>query len=266
MNEQTNLGNHIKKIYGYIRASRGGLLIAYTFMVTLNPGFGLDYSLMFNLIKIPSKTWQTVTMGGGCFVLGLLLLSWFWVTNSRHIEPVTHIYVWNVVAIFAFLGVMGIWVHADNPVFVYMGVTLLLVTQYLVVAVCILVGIQLISRYIEEGYESFAINAVVGINNIAANISQSFGTGPFSTYLQQSKFSDKSAFYVFVIFIESAIIPLVLFYYLISLKDGSPARKRINSLDSDERTRSASRHIGGSLLQPGLPQSGVTNRSGGTEL
>lgn len=256
------MGNHIKKIYGYLKASRGGLIIAYTFMVTLNPGMSLDYSLMFNLIKIPSKTWQTVTMGCGCFLLGLLLLSWFYVTNSRYIQPVTHIYVWNIVSIFAFLSVLGIWIHADNPVFVYAGTMLLLVIQYLVVAICILVGIQLISRYIEEGYESFAINAVVGINNIAANISQSFGTGPFGTYLQQSKYSDKSALYVFMIFIESAIIPLVLFYYLISVKDGGPARKRINSLDSETPAASASRQVG-SLL-PGVGQSGSTSRTNGT--
>lgn len=264
MNEQTNLKNHVSKIIGYIRSSKAGLLITYTFVLTLNPGFAVDYSLMFNLVKSPNKLWQSASMSGGSLILGLLLILWYWVTYSKNIEPVRHVYFWNMFGIFSFLAVMMVWIYPVNPIMVYLGATLLIVTNYIIVAVCILVGIQLISRYIEEGYESFSINAVVGINNIAANISQLLAGG-VGTYLQQSKYSERSALYVFLIFVESSIIPLILFFYLISIRNREKkARTRLNShvTESDERPKTSSRGAG-SLLIGGGRGSESTYRSDG---
>jgi hypothetical protein len=264
VNEQTNLKNHVSKFVGYIKSSQAQLVIWYTFIVTLNPGFTVDYTLMFNMVRTSSKIAQTVTMGAASFVLGLLLLCWFWLTSKRQIDPVKHVYFWNIFSIFSFLIVMFIWMNPQNAMWVYIGASLLIVTEYLIVAICILVGIQLISRYIEEGYESFSINAVVGINNIAANLSQLFGTGSVSIYLQQSKYSKKSVLYVFLIFVESAFIPLILFYYLITVRNqNGRARKRLNSqtTDTEDRMKTHSRDMG-SLLLGGVEDSGKSHRSG----
>lgn len=190
--------------------------------MNLNPAGGIDPKTMrMNMSSYDLKMQRLENLTPALLVAVVLL---FLILKTRRgiRRPETFIFASYVLFLIYMVEMMVGWVYFSNSVLgaftvISIGTFFNTLTTFIV----ILATVHQAVKYCEHGHESFSINGVVGINNIAVNISNFVGTGIVKDYLTLSYFSTKSIIYVFTICIELAIIPMLFAFYFLKMNTSS---------------------------------------------
>lgn len=236
INRKTNLVNHLKKYWFYLTQEKTSQLLLFGFLVTVNPGLGIDLiSWVPNFILL-SQSYETITLVVPVLTSVPYLL---WITVQSRKQGIKSpkgfilgLYAASIVIYSATMLLRVFDVANDTTFFVL--VTLNSCTNLIPTCVIIVCSYQ-IMKHCEEGYEAFCMNATVGIMNVAVNFSNYSATVNIKDFLLQSHFSLKSILMCYALAIELALIPLLAGLHFLRLGYIAPPSRKssANTLKTD---------------------------------
>ena len=236
VNRKTNLVNHLKKYWFYLSREKTSMLLLFGFLVTVNPGLGIDLvSWVPNFILL-SESYETITLLMPVLTSVPFLL---WITVQSRKQGIKSprgfvlgLYVATILIYGSTMLLRVLDVANDTTFFVL--VTLSSYTNLIPTCVIIVCTYQ-IMKYCEEGYEAFCMNATVGIMNVAVNFSNYSASVNIKDFLLHSHFSLNAILMCYALAIELALIPLLAGLHFLKLGPNAPPTRKnsANTLKSD---------------------------------
>lgn len=216
VNPETNLGQHLAKIRVYLLSKGTHILLAISFIFLCNP---VSAGLPVFIDSIPGKGQYTQLMlssviQGVVISLGLILVR----QKVRRITYPGKIMVLMNSALLL-IGSLSMWTACTSSLQIAPALTLLTIFQgvnNLFVIFNCLVIVGEISKVCETGFESFSINFITGVLNIAVFISTFVGTKVVS-FLQGAHYAPVAINYSAILNLELMAIPLLIglhFYFI----------------------------------------------------
>lgn len=229
VNRKTNLLNHLKKYWSYLSQDRTSELLLFGFLVTVNPGLGIDLiSWVPNFIQ-KSGSYENINLVIP-ILTGVPYLLWITVKSRKSGIRSPNNFVLGLygLTILIYLGIVLLRVFdIANDTTYFSLVTLNSVTNLVPTSVIIVCSYQIMKRC-EEGYEAFCVNATVGIVNVAVNISNYSATVNIKDFLLRSHFSLKAILMCYALCVELAVLALLPGLYRLKMKQ-APLVSRKNS-------------------------------------
>lgn len=214
INKNTNLVNHLKKFGDCLRKDGTYKLVIFGLLIAINPSLSLDFSQMGTYVSAASPLALYISNMWPGIVMAIILGIMFKRTKSGLGDPDKYLYTSSLIVIaFIFLS-WAIWMLWQEVWSNLLLASLSTMTNGLYLAVVIIMEVAVCLSNSEEGYESFTINGVVGLNNLGVNVSMYLSQG-LQEYLDLRYYSLKSFTYVMGLSFELAVLPFALAtYYL----------------------------------------------------
>jgi len=218
---------HIKKYWSYLSQEKTSKLLLFGFLVTVNPGLGIDMINWVPNFTLFSESYETITL----LIPILTSLPYLlWITvKSRKLgikDPNSFILGLFVATILIYGAIILLRVvDIANDTTYFLLVTLDSMTNLISMSVIIVCSYQ-IMKHCEEGYEAFCMNATVGIMNVAVNVSNYSATVNIKDFLLHSHFSLKAILMCYALSIELAVIPLLAGVYFLKMRPDPPASRK----------------------------------------
>jgi len=209
VNTRTRLCDHIRHFIDCISMDNTYLLLVFGVCISSNPALGIDYTQM---AKYDSNVGSYLQR-----ILALPILLFFFIILIFKTRKGIHNHRYFVYFGFGsmvtfLLIIMILWNFFQSEVSYYIINTLNNAVAVLCTDIVLVAEVYQVLRNGQEGYEAFLINSILGVTNIAINISNTLGAGIIRTFLDNRFYSIKAVNYCLLLCIELAIIPWLCAY------------------------------------------------------
>ena len=236
LNAKTNLRNHLAKFKELLVADKLYVLLIFGFLIIMNPFDDKDTAELYKARKgFPQEqdwdSWNYAIYGYRALVipawLGLVIK-----TNQRVLRGTPNYILWILLIQFlsVFLSLLAWYVSytAVWPIFClfiasdfYTNIRMIIIS---------IICVQNVTRNVKEGYESFNINAVTSILNIAILSSELLAKRGIDDYLKDLSYSSKSFNLVCLVATLQALCTILLAWYFMKKKNTFPEKTPVTKL------------------------------------
>lgn len=235
LNRKTNLRNHLEKFKELLIADKLYILLIFGFLIIMNPFDDMDTLELYKTRKgFPQdKNWDSwyFAIFGYRAVAIPLCLGIVIKTNQRVLRGTPNYILW--ILLVQFLSVLLCLVAwyvpftAAWPIFcVFIASDFYTNIRMIIISI---ICVQNVTRNVKEGYESFNINSVTSILNVAILFSELLATQGIDNYLKAQSYSSESFNLVCLVATFQAVCTILMAWYFTKKKnkfsDKTPAIK-----------------------------------------